>query len=80
MTSAGQELTEPGYAIGDVLVAAVGDGSFEVSRVSANGRDARIMSVQTSQASALRVAERATSGGQRVFLRSDLASAYRPVA
>ncbi len=61
------------YEAGDILVApALGDdGAFQVSRVSANGRSSHVMSVQRTQAAALLLAARATSGSQRVFLLQD---------
>lgn len=72
--------TEPAYAAGDILVAASGDGSFEVSRVGANGRSIHVLGFQHNQPAALIMASRATSGRQRVFLRPEPGSAaYRLV-
>jgi len=80
MPATDQETADPIYTAGDILVAVQADGSYEISRVSANGRAAYVMGVQVSQPAALRMAERATSGFQRVFLRSNPASSeYLPV-
>jgi len=69
------------YAPGDVLVAQVEDGTYQVSRVTANGHSLHVMGFQRTQPAALLMAARATSGYQRVFLRSEGASPeYRPVA
>jgi hypothetical protein len=59
------------FSAGDVLVAKSEDGSFQVSRVSANGRSAHVMGCQQTEPAALLMASRATSGYQRVFLRTD---------
>jgi hypothetical protein len=74
--------TPPMYSAGDVLVSpsASADGAYDVARVSANGRSTHTMGVQTSQLAALRMAARATSGLQRVFLQSDTPGDFRPVA
>ena len=66
----------PHYEAGDILVAPTqeGDGSYQVSRVAANGHSTHVMSVQRTQPAALLTAMRATSGYQRVFLRSDAAA------
>ncbi len=69
----------PLYSSGDVLVALSEDGSYQVSRVSANGRLGHVMGSQRTQPAALTMAARATSGGQRVYLRPDGASDYRLV-
>jgi len=58
------------FAAGDILVARSEDGSFQVSRVSANGRSAHVMGCQQTEPAALLMASRATSGYQRVFLRN----------
>jgi hypothetical protein len=72
--------TEPAYVAGDILVALTAAGDYEVSRVSGNGRSTHVMGVRTSQPAALAMADRATSGYQRVFLRADLSSmTYRLV-
>lgn len=60
--------TAPVYSSGDILVAALEDGSFQVSRVSGNGRSSHVMGIQRTQPAALTMAARATSGSQRVFL------------
>jgi hypothetical protein len=73
---------EPGpiYSAGDILVEEAEGGSYQVSRVSANGRSSHVLSVQRNQAAALVLAGRATSGFQRVFLRVEPGSAeYRLV-
>ena len=71
----------PHYTAGDVLVAAIADGFYEISRVSANGRSSHVMSVQNTQSAAIAMARRSTSGNQRVFLRADPHPAeYLPVA
>ena len=71
----------PVYDAGDVLVAKMPDGSFQVSRVSANGRSSHVMGCQTTEPAAMRMATGATSGLQRVFLKGDGATAeYRLVA
>jgi hypothetical protein len=68
------------YAAGDVLVAKSEDGSFQVSRVSANGRSVHVMGYQQTEPAALLMAGRATSGYQRVLLRTEGASPeYRVV-
>jgi hypothetical protein len=59
------------FSAGDILVARSDDGSFQVSRVSANGRSAHVMGCQQTEPAALLMASRATSGNQRVFLRAD---------
>jgi hypothetical protein len=61
----------PIYEAGDVLIARMPDGSFQVSRVSANGRSSHVMGCQTNEVAAMRVATGATSGRQRVFLKAD---------
>ena len=67
-------------ADGDILVARSEDGSFQVSRVSANGRSTHVMGCQQTEPAALLMASRATSGNQRVFLRTEgAASDYRLV-
>ena len=71
----------PMYAAGDILVAKMTDGSFQVSRVSANGHSTHVMGCQSTEPAALRMAERATSGLQRVFLKGEGATGeYRLVA
>jgi hypothetical protein len=68
------------FAAGDILVARSEDGSFQVSRVSANGRSTHVMGCQQTEPAALLMASRATSGNQRVFLRAEgAASDYRLV-
>jgi hypothetical protein len=59
------------FAAGDILVARSEDGSFQVSRVSANGRSTHVMGCQQTEPAALLMASRATSGNQRVFLRTE---------
>ena len=59
------------FSAGDVLVAKSEDGSFQVSRVSANGHSSHVMGCQQTEPAALLMASRATSGYQRVFLRTD---------
>jgi hypothetical protein len=72
------ETTLP-YSSGDVLVSAIGDGTYQVSRVSANGSSIYVLGFQNTQPAALLMAARATSGRQRVFLRADAGSTeYRP--
>ena len=56
------------YSPGDVLVEAAEGGSYQVSRVGANG-STYVLGFQNSQPSALGMAGRATSGSQRVYLR-----------
>jgi hypothetical protein len=69
------------YDAGDVLIAKVADGSFQISRVSANGRSTHVMGCQTTEPAAVRMASRATSGLQRVFLKAEGESGeYRLVA
>ena len=58
------------YTAGDILVVAVADGFYQVSRVSGNGRSTHVMSVQNTQPAAIAMARRSTSGNQRVFLRA----------
>ena len=71
----------PVYDAGDVLVAKMPDGSFQISRVSANGRSTHVMGCQTTEPAAMRVATGATSGRQRVFLKGEGETAeYRFVA
>jgi hypothetical protein len=70
---------DPIYSSGDVLVALAEDGSYQVSRVSANGRSSHVMGCQRTQPAALSMASRATSGYQKVYLRPDLGSDYRLV-
>lgn len=62
--------TDPLYSAGDILVAPA-DGGYQVSRVSANGRSSHVMGFQKTQPAALLMAARATSGYQRVYLRSE---------
>ena len=59
------------FSAGDILVSRCEDGSFQVSRVSANGRSVHVMGCQQSEPAALLMASRATSGYQRVFLRTE---------
>ena len=56
------------YSPGDILVEAAEGGSFQVSRVGANG-GAYVLGFQQSEPAALGMAGRATSGHQRVYLR-----------
>ena len=56
------------YAPGDVLVEAAEGGTYQVSRIAANG-SSYVLGFQSSEPSALGMAGRATSGSQRVFLR-----------
>jgi hypothetical protein len=71
---------EATYSAGDVLVTRSEDGSFQVSRVSANGRSVHVMGYQQTEPAALLMASRATSGYQRVFLKTEGASPeYHPV-
>ena len=67
------------YSAGDVLVSQAEDGSFQVSRVSANGRSSHVMGCQPSEPAALLMAGRATSGYQRVFLKHGADTDFRPV-
>ena len=60
----------PPYDGGDVLVAAIADGFYQVARVSANGRSTHVMGVQKTQPAAIAMARRSTSGNQRVFIRA----------
>ena len=69
----------PIYSSGDVLVAQSEDGSYQVARVSANGRASHVMGCQRTQPAALSMAARATSGTQRVYLRPDRGLEYRLV-
>jgi len=71
--------TAPIYAAGDILVEAVEDGSYRVSRVSANGTSSHVMGFQKTQPAALGMAHRATSGYQRVFLRPEPGAEFRLV-
>jgi hypothetical protein len=65
---------------GDIMVAAVTGGSYQISRVNGNGRSEQVLGYQRNEASAISTASRATSGGQRVFLRPDIGSdTYRLV-
>ena len=61
----------PVYDAGDVLIVKMPDGSFQVSRVSANGRSSHVMGCKTTEPEAMRMATGATSGLQRVFFNSD---------
>ena len=71
---------DPIYSAGDILVEEAEGGSYQVSRVSANGRSSHVLGFQRNQAAALLMAGRATSGFQRVFLRLEPGSAeYRLV-
>lgn len=65
---------------GDMLVTAMPDGTFQISRVPTNGRADHVLGYQRSQPAAIRAAWRATSGTQRVFLRAEIgAGQYLPV-
>ncbi len=71
----------PVYGAGDLLIAKMPDGTFQVSRVSANGRSSHVMGYQSTEPAAVRMATGATSGPQRVFLRGEGELAeYRLVA
>jgi hypothetical protein len=75
MPAAGLPPTDPVYSPGDILVAAAEGGSYQVSRVSANGRSTYVLGFQKTQPAALIMAARATSGDQRVFLSTELGPA-----
>ncbi len=79
MTPDNPPADRPVYDPGDILVAKSADGSFQVSRVSANGRSLYVMGSQATEPAAVRMASRGTSGLQRVFIRND-AGDYRLVA
>lgn len=61
----------PVFGVGDLLIAKMPDGTFQVSRVSANGRSSHVIGYQSTQPAATRMATGATSGPQRVFLKSE---------
>ncbi len=67
-------LKDTPYSAGDILVEQAEGGSYQVSRVSADGRSGHVLGVQRNQAAALLMAGRATSGFQRVFLRLESGS------
>jgi hypothetical protein len=71
MPDHGAPASDATFAAGDVLVARSEDGSFQISRVSANGHSAHVMGCQQTEPAALLMAARATSGYQRVFLRTE---------
>ena len=80
MLHTGSPPSDPIYSAGDILVEEAEGGTYLVSRVSANGRTSHVLGVQRNQSAALVMAERATSGYQRVFLRLEAGSAeYRLV-
>ena len=62
----------PDAVPGDMLVTAMPDGTFQLSRVPTNGRADHVLGYQRTQIAALRTAWAATSGTQRVFLRQDV--------
>ena len=71
----------PIYAAGDILLEEAEGGTYQVSRVSANGRTSHVLGFQRNQPAALLMAARATSGYQRIFLRVAAGSdEYRLVA
>ena len=57
-----------------MLVTAMPDGTFQISRVPSNGRADHVLGYQRTQIAALKTAWGATSGTQRVFLRADVGS------
>lgn len=59
---------------GDILVAAMPDGTYQISRVPTNGRSEWVLGFQRSEPAALRAAWGATSAAQRVFLRPEIGS------
>jgi len=74
MAGAGTPIQDTGFSPGDILVAAVPGGNYQVSRVAANGRSELVLGYQRTQPAALIMAARATAGAQRVFLRPDVGS------
>ena len=69
------------FGVGDVLIAKMPDGTFQVSRVSANGRSSHVIGYQSTQPAAMRMATGATSGPQRVLLKGEGESGeFSPVA
>ncbi|HKW03082.1 MAG TPA: hypothetical protein VJN96_24865 [Vicinamibacterales bacterium] len=69
MTDPGSPPAAPIYAAGDILLEEAEGGTYQVSRVSANGRTSYVLGFQRNQPAALLMAARATSGFQRVFMR-----------
>ena len=62
------------------MVAAIEGGSYQISRINGNGHTEQVLGFQSSEGSAISRASRATSGGQRVFLRATIgSSSYRLV-
>lgn len=57
-----------------MVVTAMPDGTFQISRVPTNGRSDHVLGYQRTQMAALRVAWSATSGSQRVFLNATVGS------
>lgn len=68
MVNASPPRGAPVYSPGDILVETAEGGSYQVSRVGANG-SAYVLGFQNSEPAALGMASRATSGYQRVFMR-----------
>ncbi|HXT71388.1 MAG TPA: hypothetical protein VN700_16640 [Vicinamibacterales bacterium] len=71
MPDANAPADRPVFGVGDVLIAKMPDGSFQISRVSANGRSSHVMGCQSTAPAAMRMATSATSGPQRVFLKGE---------
>lgn len=69
MTDPAAPPADPIYAAGDILLEEAEGGTYQVSRVSANGRTSHVLGFQRNQPAALLMAARATSGYQRVFMR-----------
>jgi hypothetical protein len=65
----GRPARDPDLLAGDLIVASMAGGSYQVSRVGANGRSEHVLGHQRDRPSALGFAARAASGEQRVFLR-----------
>jgi hypothetical protein len=61
-------IDDPRFRPGDIVVAAAPEGHFQVSRVAANGRSENVLGFQKDCPAALRMACRATSAGQRVYV------------
>jgi hypothetical protein len=73
-------LSDSSVLPGDLLVALVPGGHYQIARMSANGHSEYVLGYQRDRQAALRTADRATSGDQRVFVRADGATGeYRPI-
>lgn len=63
-----------------MLVTAMPDGTYQISRVPTNGRADHVLGFQRTQPAAVKAAWRSTSGTQRVFLRAEVGVGdYLPV-